>query len=134
VWVNRGASDWRVGERILPQYGFYARAPLAEGRVETAIERQSAGTVEWSRSPRSYYYNSRDGTAYRLTREGETWRVLAAPDSAAFTARVPWTGPAPRQAIAIDENGAELRPVPIRREGATLILAFDPKTFAYELR
>jgi hypothetical protein len=72
--------------------------------------------------------------AYHLTRDGETWRVVAAPDSAAFTARVPWTGPAPTQVTAIDENGAELRQVPIRREGATLILAFDPKTFAYELR
>ncbi|MGA2986783.1 MAG: hypothetical protein ABSG32_23525 [Terriglobia bacterium] len=134
VWVNRGASDWRVGERTLPPYGFYARAPLAEGMIETAIERQSAGTVEWSRSPGSYYYNARDGVAYHLGREGETWRVVAAPDSAAFIARVPWTGPAPRQATAIDENGSELRQAPIRREGATLILAFDPKTFAYVLR
>jgi hypothetical protein len=107
---------------------------LANGVVETAIERRPAGAVEWSRSLGSYYYNSRDGAAYHLTREGETWRVVAAPDSAAFTARVPWTGPAPTQATAIDKNGAELRQVPIRREGATLILAFDPKTFAYELR
>lgn len=134
VWVNRGVGDWRVGGRTLPPYGFYARAPLAEGMVETAIERQSAGTVEWSRSPGSYYHNARDGAAYHLTREGETWRVVAAPDSAAFTARVPWTGPAPTQATAIDENGTALRKVPIRREGATLILAFDSKTFAYVLR
>jgi len=134
VWVNRGASDWRVGEHALPQYGFYARAPLSGGKVETAIERQSAGTVEWSRSPDSYYYNDRQGAAYRLTREGETWRVIAAPESAAFTARIPWTGPAPKGATAIDEQGTELRRVPIRYEGGALILAFDSKTFACVLR
>jgi len=134
VWVNRGASDWLVGGHTLPPFGFLARAPLAEGIVETAIERQMTGTVEWSRSPGSYYYNARDGAAYRLTREGGTWRVVAAPDSAAFTARVPWTGPTPTQATAIDENGVQLRQVSIRRDGATLILAFDPKTFGYVLR
>ena len=134
VWVNRGATDWRAGEHTLPPYGFYARAPLAEGVVETAIERQSAGTVEWSRSPGSYYYNGRDGAAYHLTREGGSWRVVAAPDSAAFTARVPWTGPVPTEATAIDENGAELRKASVRREGAALILAFEPKAFAYVLK
>ena len=61
-------------------------------------------------------------------------RVVAAPDSAAFTARVPWAGPAPTQATAIDESGAKLHQVPIRREGATLIVAFDRNTFVYELR
>ena len=134
VWVNRGASDWRASGHTLPPYGFYARAPLAKGMVETAIERQTTGTVEWSRSPGSYYYNARDGAAYRLIREGETWRVVAAPDSAAFTARVPWTGPSPAQATAIDENGTQLRQVPIRREGGALILTFDSKTFAYVLK
>jgi hypothetical protein len=134
VWVNRGATDWKVGERTLPPYGFYARAPLPEGQVEAAIERQTAGTVEWSRSPGSYYYNGRDGDAWRLTREGDAWRVLAAPDSPAFTARVPWTGPDPKQAAAIDETGSELRQAPIRREGATLVFRFDPGTFAYVLR
>jgi hypothetical protein len=131
VWVNRGASEWRVGERTLPPYGFYARAPQANGMVETAIERQPTGTVEWSRSPGSYYYNSRDGSAYCLKREGETWRIVAAPESTAFIARVPWTGPAPAQATAIDEDGTELHRVPIRHEGASLVFAFDSKTFAY---
>jgi len=37
VWANRGASEWRVGGRTLPQYGFYARAPISGGTVETAI-------------------------------------------------------------------------------------------------
>jgi hypothetical protein len=134
VWVNRGASNWLVDGHTLPPFGFYARAPLAEGRVETAIERQMTGTVEWSRAPGRYYYNALDGAAYRLSRDGDTWRVLAAPESAAFTARIPWTGPAPTQATVIDENDTELRQVPIRREGGDLILAFDSKTFAYVLK
>jgi hypothetical protein len=134
VWVNRGTGDWRVGKRTLPPYGFYARAPLTQGTVETAIERQGAGTVEWSRSLNSYYFNARDGGAYRLSREGETWRVTAAPDSAAFTARVPWTGASPTQATAIDENGAQLGQAPIRRDGPNLIFAFDSKTFAYVIK
>jgi hypothetical protein len=107
---------------------------VAEGMVEATIERQSTGTVEWSRSPGSYYSNDRHGAAYHLTREGDTWRVVAAPDSAEFTARIPWTGPAPKHAVAVDENGTELRQVPIRSEGAKLILTSDSKTFAYILR
>jgi hypothetical protein len=134
VWVNRGASEWRVGGRTLPQYGFYARAPISGGTVETAIERQTAGTVEWSRSPDSYYFNDRDGAAYRLTHQGEGWRVTAAPESAAFIARVPWTGPVPTEGTAIDESGTELRRVPIRREGGALTLSFDSKTFGYVLK
>jgi hypothetical protein len=134
VWVNRGASDWKVGERTLPQFGFYARAPMSGGAIETAIERRSTGIVEWSRSPDSYYYNDRQGAAYRLTRQGEAGRVIGAPDGAAFIARVPWAGPAPKQATAVNDAGMELRQIPVRREGASLMLPFDSKTFAYDLK
>jgi hypothetical protein len=134
VWVNRGASNWRVGERTLPQYGFYASSPMSGGKVEASIERQSAATVEWSRSPDSYYFNDRQGAAYRLTREGGLWRVVAAPASSPFVARVPWTGPAPKKATAIDEQGAEMHQVAVRLGGATLMLPFDSKTFAFVLK
>ena len=134
VWVNRGTSDWRAGERTLPPYGFYATAPRPGGKVEACIERQSAATVEWSRTPDSYYRNDRQGAAYRLTRESGIWRVMAAPESSAFVARVPWTGPAPNEATAIDEQGAEIRQGAVRLEGATLMLPFDSKTLAYELK
>ncbi len=134
VWVNRGASEWKVGERTLPQYGFYARAPMPGGKIEAAIERKSAGRVEWSRSPDSYIFNDRQGAAYRLTHQGEGWRVTAAPESTAFTAHVPWTGAVPTEATALDESGTELRRVPIRREGGALTLAFDAKTFIYALK
>lgn len=59
VWVNRGASDWAVDGRVLPQYGFYARAA---GR-EAAIEKRGGRTVEWSRSPDAFYVNPRGGSA-----------------------------------------------------------------------
>ncbi len=134
VWVNRGASEWKVGERTLPQYGFYARAPLPEGVIETAIERQGGATVEWSRSPGAYYYNGRDGAAYRMSRDGDGWRVLAAPESQAFTARVPWPGAEPKQATAIDESGKALRTVPLQREGGNLVLQFEAGAFGYMLK
>jgi len=134
VWVNRGASEWKVGERTLPQYGFYARAPLPEGVIETAIERQGGATVEWSRSPGAYYYNGRDGAAYRMSRDGDSWRVLAAPESQAFTARVPWSGAEPKQATAIDESGKALRAVALQREGGNLVLQFEAGAFGYVLK
>src|SRR5579883_95625 len=131
VWVNRSVSDWQVGGRTLPPYGFYARVPVTGGAVETAVVRQASGIVEWSRSPNAYYFSDRNGAAYRISREEGAWLVVAAPDSAAFTARVPWPAPLPAQATSIDENGNEIGHVPIRREGETLIFSFDSKTFAF---
>ncbi len=70
VWVNRGAGDWRIGGRTLPQYGFYARAGNGGGLVEAAIERRDGVIIEWSRSAESLYVNARpvvfDETARRL--------------------------------------------------------------------
>ncbi len=134
VWVNRGVSEWKVGERTLPPYGFYARAALPEGVIEAAIERQGGATVEWSRSPAAYYYNGRDGAAYRMSQETDGWRVLAAPDSRAFTARVPWTGAEPKQATAIHEDGSALRASPVQREGGNLLLRFEAGAFGYVLK
>ena len=62
VWVNRGAEDWATGGRVLPEYGFYARA----GEVEAAIERRDGVIVEWSRSPAAYYVNARPVVSDRL--------------------------------------------------------------------
>ncbi len=55
TWVNRGESDWIVGEHVLPAYGFYAHA----GGAEAAIERRDGLIVEWSRSPEAQYVNAR---------------------------------------------------------------------------
>ena len=134
TWVNRGASEWEAGGHTLPQYGFYARAALPEGVIEAAIERRDGGTVEWSRSPASYYYNGRDGSAYRMSRDQDGWRVLAAPDGSAFTARVPWTRAEPKQASTIAEDGRALRAVPVRLEGRELVLQFEAGAFGYMLR
>ncbi len=59
VWVNRGEEDWRVEGHVLPQYGFYARIPTAEGVVEAGIERKDGIIVDWSRSPSNFFVNAR---------------------------------------------------------------------------
>ena len=61
VWVNRGTSDWIVGDVTLPPFGFLARVPTTDSTkaVEAAIERRDGVIVEWSRSPDGYYVNGR---------------------------------------------------------------------------
>ena len=66
VWVNRGAGDWAVGGHTLPQYGFYARVPGADGVTDAAIERREGVIVEWSRSPHAAYANARPYITDRL--------------------------------------------------------------------
>jgi hypothetical protein len=66
VWVNRGATDWSNGGHTLPQYGFYAQAPLGKGVTEAAIERRDGVIVEWSRSPEASYSNARPYVTDRL--------------------------------------------------------------------
>jgi hypothetical protein len=62
IWVNRGAADWTVGGHVLPQYGFYARAP-GEGAIEAAIERRDGVIVDWSVSPGAQFVNARPATS-----------------------------------------------------------------------
>jgi hypothetical protein len=66
VWVNRGAEDWSTAGHTLPQYGFYARVPGAEGVTEAAIERRDGVIVEWSRSPHATYSNARRNVSDHL--------------------------------------------------------------------
>lgn len=66
VWVNRGPEDWTVAGRVLPEYGFYARAPAKEGVVEAAIERREGVIVDWARSPWLYHVNARPVVSDRL--------------------------------------------------------------------
>ncbi|MCX5717849.1 MAG: hypothetical protein NTW44_05970, partial [Nitrospirae bacterium] len=60
VYVNRGAADWVVAGRTLPQYGYYAA--VAGGGTESSIERIDGVIVEQSRGPSGVYVNGR-GTA-----------------------------------------------------------------------
>jgi len=55
VYVNRGADDWSVAGKTLPQYGYFAR----NGRIESAIERIDGVIVEQSRGPSGDYFNVR---------------------------------------------------------------------------
>lgn len=59
VWVNRGPEAWPVGDRELPEYGFYARSPVAAGFVEAAIEQKEGVIYEWSAAPEMIYVNAR---------------------------------------------------------------------------
>lgn len=61
VWVNRGAEDWRVPgcPQPLPQYGFLARIPTADGLVTAAICRRDSLIVETASSPEQIYVNAR---------------------------------------------------------------------------
>ena len=55
ICVNRGSNDWRVADRVLPQYGYHAR----NGAIESSIERIDGRVVEQSRGPGHWYFNAR---------------------------------------------------------------------------
>jgi hypothetical protein len=55
VYVNRGADDWSVAGKTLPQYGYFAR----NGRIESSIERIDDVIVEESSGPSGSYFNAR---------------------------------------------------------------------------
>ena len=55
VYVNRGADDWSVAGKALPQYGYFAR----NGQIESGIERIDGVIVEQSRGPSGDYFNAR---------------------------------------------------------------------------
>ena len=59
VWVNRGKSDWTVGGRVLPEFGFYATIPGERGKVEASIERREGVIVESARLANCVYVNGR---------------------------------------------------------------------------
>jgi hypothetical protein len=55
--VNRGTNDWAVEGRVLPPYGFLARA----GDTEACVETIQGQVVEQSRSRHTRYVNARGG-------------------------------------------------------------------------
>ncbi|MGQ9519359.1 MAG: hypothetical protein ACUVTP_04595 [Candidatus Fervidibacter sp.] len=68
VWVNRSKSEWHIGNRTLPSFGFYAQA----GNVQAAIEMlpTSDGSkviAEWSLSDRFAYCNARTKVLFGWT-------------------------------------------------------------------
>jgi hypothetical protein len=57
VCVNRGAADWSVEGRGLPQYGYLARS--RDGSILSSIERIDGVIVEQSRRRGAFYVNAR---------------------------------------------------------------------------
>jgi hypothetical protein len=55
VRVNRGAEDWEVAGKVLPQYGYYAK----NGDIESSVERINGVIVEHSRASKRLYVNAR---------------------------------------------------------------------------
>jgi len=143
VWINRGASDWTVAGHTIPQYGFYARVPVAGGVVEAAIERRRDASVEWSRAGSTVYVDARaaglitfgdvttDG-ACRIVREGEAATVTPLPDGGPSTVRLARYRAS--RIEALDETGRVLRTVPVRNDGDTLTFTSTKDAFAYRLR
>jgi len=66
VYVNRGAEDWNVAGKILPQYGYFAQ----NERIESGIERIDGVIVEQSREPSGDYVN---GRAFNRDGRREIW-------------------------------------------------------------
>jgi hypothetical protein len=55
VHVNRGAKDWTMAGKILPQYGYLA----VNGPIESAIERRDGVMIERSQRDGQLYVNAR---------------------------------------------------------------------------
>jgi len=66
VYVNRGAEDWHVAGKVLPQYGYFAKS----GEIESSIERIGGIIVEQSRAPSRCYFNAR---AFNRDGRREIW-------------------------------------------------------------
>ncbi|HOW18959.1 MAG TPA: hypothetical protein PLC79_07975, partial [Phycisphaerae bacterium] len=142
-WVNRGPNEWTVAGHALPQYGFYARVPVAGGVVESAIERRRDATVEWSRAGSTLYVHARaagltafgdvttDG-ACRIVQEGDAMTVIPLPDSGPFTVRL--SRHRAGRIEVLDETGRALRTESVRSDGNTLTLTPTKDVFAYRLR
>jgi hypothetical protein len=149
VWVNRGALDWSVAGRVLPQYGFSARIPGQGGVFETAVERRDGRVVEWSSAPSMLYVNGRGAEAdfaavaasgaLRLERQNETLVLTPAPDGQALQVRLhwsklPWKLAPPTQAEALREDGSVAGAATLQRQGDDVLIECATGVFAYRLR
>jgi hypothetical protein len=151
VWVNRGSTDWKVADHVLPQYGFLARVP-GKNNVEAGITRRDGLVVEWARAPQLVYVNGRQAGkpidfggvttagACRLSLEGKNLLVTPLPDTRGpkfsvrlLPAALPWKLPEATHIETLDESGKVLARQPVRREGDAVLLDCEPGVFAYRL-
>ncbi len=137
TWVNRGATDWKAGDRVLPPYGFYAHVPGVGNGIAAGIERRNGGIVEWSAQPGGEYRNERgQGVAYRLTRGPQASLLTPLPDSEPGLIRLPkrlLPARSVAQAQALDFDGRVLKSVPVGTEGGLPSLRHERGVFAYRL-
>jgi len=77
VYVNRGADDWDMAGKTLPQYGYFAK----NGRIESVIEKIDGVIVEQSRGPSGNYFNARafNGAGRRGIRPAGRWNEKKTP-------------------------------------------------------
>jgi hypothetical protein len=77
VYVNRGAEDWNVAGKVLPQYGYFAK----NGQIESSIERLDGVIVEQSHGPSGGYFNARgfNGDDRRQIWSAQRWNVEKKP-------------------------------------------------------
>ncbi len=123
VWVNRGEQDWQIeGGHTLPQFGFYARVPLAYSHgpeksgnqgcalVEAAVERRGGLIVEWARTSEHLYVNARPVVERMLPIRPQLGSVTLGPERA-IEVRIRWQArkPLPVEATAfvhfVDREG-----------------------------
>jgi hypothetical protein len=62
VWVNRGKEDWKVGDAILPQYGFMAKA----GDVRAEVARRDGVACGYAESGNVIFVDARPPRPSRL--------------------------------------------------------------------
>lgn len=73
---------------------------------------------------------------FRLSHAGDAVELTPLPNSPSFTVNIrwqdlPWKVREPKEAAALDENGAVLRRVPLQKSGTEIQLVTDPEVFAY---
>lgn len=145
VWVNRGSTDWKVEGRVLPPFGYLARAGLAE----SCVERLGSAVVERSRRRGSVYVNGRGGDTdfgelatrggVRCQIEAERLTLTPLPDSEALRVRLRPDRLLGRAATvvaaeAVDETGKVLRPITFTAAGGQVELTIPRGDFGCRLR
>jgi hypothetical protein len=149
VHVNRGADDWQVAGKCLPQFGYYAKS----GSIESSIEKISGCVVEQSRAPGRFYVNGRGSKtgvtdfgpvittgALRCEMRENMLVVTPLPDTGPFDVvlrldRITGTkDAAAKTVIAVDAGGQRLRQVDFSVDAKTVKFAVRPGEFAYQIR
>ncbi|MFC1792805.1 hypothetical protein ACFL3Q_04390 [Planctomycetota bacterium] len=159
VYVNRGADDWSVAGKTLPQYGYFAR----NGPIESGIERIDGVIVEQSRGPSGDYFNARafnragrreirsagrwnekkvlidfgpvvTGGAFRCRLKENLIVLTPLPDIDPFTIELTATGGLRVKSIsAVDENGEKIRSVEFDSTAERVKFETQSKDFAYHV-